>query len=247
MESSQKVNESVKILQFLSEVLDASSETISEVLDIPLQTTNRTLSTLRKFNYVAKSNDRKWKLGIALLRIANTVPSPVLEAAKNHVEQLATLSEGAAILAIPRFPYFTVLMERDGIQGPLRLESLASVGYPLHLAPPGIAILSHLPQEQQSLILKNNPRYDSIMSSCEHVKTYGWAIEESHIIPGRHGICSPIFGLNQEVVGSLTIAFPSSRSQELEQFTSSLLRATSEISRTLSATKSAIPNQGSSA
>lgn len=240
MESSQKVNESIKILQYLSKAQEASSEAISQELALPVQTVNRTLTTLRKFNFVAKTVSKSWKLGIALLRIANTVPSPTLEASKSAVEDLAMRSGGAAILAISRFPYFTVLMERDGNQGPLRLESLASVGYPLHMAPPGIAILSHLDSDQKESILENVENRELVLDACNHVVKHGWAIFESFVIPGRHGICAPIFGPNEEILGSITIALPSSRAAELEGFAEMLTSATERISEKLKSNE--LPN-----
>jgi DNA-binding IclR family transcriptional regulator len=229
MESSQKVRESMAILLLLEQHGALGGEALANALALPLQTVNRTLTTLRDFKFVSKTTDRKWKLGISLLRIAATVPSQLLEVSKDIVEQLAQRTGGSAILAIPQFPNFVVIMERDGRQGPLRLESLASVGYPLNQAPPGIAILSHLPREQQHALEGQGPDAEEIRAQCEHVREFGWAVVPSQVIRGRHGIAAPIFDAEGAVAGSLTIALPSSDVAMLESFVDSLLRSTAAI------------------
>lgn len=230
METSQKVSESMRILRYLEEHGEASAEQIATEINVPLQTLNRALATLREFKFVSRTSTRKWKLGISLLRIAETVPSQLLEVAKDQVEHLAVLTGGSAILAIPNYPNFVVIMERDGRQGPLRLETLASVGYSLKLAPPGIAILAHLPPEQIDALVVDDDRGELVRQQCEHVREFGWAIVPSLVIKGRHGISAPIFEPDGGVGGSLTIAMPSTQLSNLDYCVEPLLTATAKIS-----------------
>ena len=233
MESSQKVSESIRILRYLEQHNGVNADQISSGVQISLQTLNRTLNTLRDFKFVSKTSDRKWKLGTSLLRIAATVPSALLEISKEFVEQLVVVTGGSAILAVPQYPNFIVIMQRDGRQGPLLLESLASVGYPLHKAPPGIAILGHLPAPQQETFSGDGTEWQEVERQCRHIREFGWAIVPSQIIEGRHGICAPIFGHDGTVAGSLTLALPSSKVLELESFVEPLLASVNAITASL--------------
>ncbi len=96
----QSVERAFFLLELLAETGDQSLTELSGAIDLPVPTTHRFLKTLVSLGYVRQLSNRRYGLGLGLVRLAGRVDTQFAPVAKPHLEVLAREIGESANLAV---------------------------------------------------------------------------------------------------------------------------------------------------
>lgn len=96
----QSVERAFSLLERMAELGDLSLTELSATIGLPSPTTHRLLKTLVSMGYVRQLPNRRYGLGIGLVRLADRVDTQFAPIAKPHLELLARTVGESANLAV---------------------------------------------------------------------------------------------------------------------------------------------------
>lgn len=134
----------------------------------------------------------------------------------------------------------------DQFESPNEIRMLVEIGrrFPLHAGGSSKVILAHLPSDQRELILTGplpalTPRTvtsaEQLRAQLEEIRANGYAISRGERQTGAGSVAAPLFGVDGDVVGAISVCGPVSRFDEAAnaRFVPLVLAAAEEISRSL--------------
>lgn len=177
---------------------------LAEMTGIARPTVHRLLKDLTAVGFVSQLPDRRYCLGPELFWLSLDAPPvvPNLPAVRALAQNLANVSGDTVYVGVRRPEGIRYVVRAEG-GFPVRLH-LVSVGETKALTSSysGLALLATLPAEAREAALRDividAPTGDdevvekAIRSSIDQVRTRGWCLAPSLIMPGIAGIAAPI-------------------------------------------------------
>lgn len=168
-------------------------------------TAHRLLSELAEQGFVDRdTSDRRWLLGpeLYLLGVAAASRYDVTEHARDVLADLAEKTGESAYLSTARGRETVCLAEVEG-SFPLRSHVLhEGIRLPLGVASAGLAILSHLPDEEVTTYLATTDLAGqwgraharrAVRARIETTRTHGYAVNPGLLVEGSWGIGAAVF------------------------------------------------------
>ncbi|GGB52661.1 IclR family transcriptional regulator [Virgibacillus dakarensis] len=206
----------------------------------------RILKTYESKGFLVQDNvTKKYELGSKMLDLLSAVQQkvnlsdfvvPIMKSLSNETNESVFLTW------------------RDGFAGttveisesPQQIKFAVSIGYqtPLYVGASCKVIMAFLlPAEQKEIINNGTNKFtdrtlvekEEILSSLEEIKQQGWCYSEGEFSEDVFGIGVPIFGKDEKILGSLTIAGPIYRitPDKKSLFLDRLLKGKTEIEQSI--------------
>ncbi|MFB6109162.1 MAG: IclR family transcriptional regulator [Haloplanus sp.] len=228
------VERTVEIVEAL-ETLDGAGVTeLAAHLDMSKSTTYHYLATLQQEDFVVK-NGEQYELGLQFLLSGEYVRNQnrLYKYGKDEVEDLAEATGEYANLFTEQHGKGINLYKvrgSDAVGSGYQTNKLQRPDY-LHCTATGKAILAYLPEERVDEILDQHglpaqtantitDRSD-LFEKLETVRERGYAYNDEEEVEGLRAVGAPVIDRNDNVLGSLSVAGPTSRLKG-EQFTSEI-------------------------
>jgi len=230
----QKPNNLVQTIERTSLILDILGQSpqgisirdLSEKIDLPKGTAHRLISSLAYFGYARQdAKTRNYFLGFKLVELGNLLLSQLdlRKEAEPFLRDLAERTkETVHMVFLDRGEIVYIdKVELDHNPGGLRMASRVGLRNPAHSSAVGKVLLSHLPEEELNLLIKEkglpkrteNTITDSIQLK-EHLKlvrTQGYAIDDEENERGIRCVAAPIFNETGKAVAAISISGPAFR------------------------------------
>lgn len=148
----QSVERAFYLLELLADNGSLSLTELSNAINLPAPTTHRLLKTLVAVGYVRQLANRRYGLGLGLVRLAGRVDAQFAPIAKPHLDTLAREIGESANLAVLEGD-MVVYVAQSPSPHPMRM--FTEVGHRAHAHSTGVgkAILAELPDEQVTRII----------------------------------------------------------------------------------------------
>ncbi|BDG62372.1 IclR family transcriptional regulator [Caldinitratiruptor microaerophilus] len=219
---------------------------VSNLSGLPKATAHRLLRALERAGLVQQRADRRYRLGLRLLRLASTVAErlEVREVALPHMRWLRDRT-GQSVQLVVVDGYEGVYVERVEGTAPVRLYIALGRRGPLYAGASTRLLLAYLSPEQQEAILARNPPQrhtpntitdlGRLREVLRETREKGWTISYGELQEGSAEMAAPIWNHRGEVVAALSIAGADSQytPAHLEQYLPLLRQASLAISREL--------------
>jgi IclR family acetate operon transcriptional repressor len=149
----QSVERAFYLLELLADSGDLSLTELSAAIDLPAPTTHRFLKTLVSLGYVRQLPNRRYGLGLGLVRLAGRVDAQFGPIAMPHLDTLARETGESANLAVLEGD-LVVYIGQSPSPHPMRM--FTEVGHRAHTHSTGVgkAILAQLPDDQVARIVQ---------------------------------------------------------------------------------------------
>ncbi|MEW5921413.1 MAG: IclR family transcriptional regulator [Bacillota bacterium] len=201
--------------------------TVTELADkvnLKISTVHRLLSTLVHRGYVEQEDDNKYRLGLKLMEIGNSVLyySDIRTVARPYLEELMERCNETVNLAILD-DIDVVYIDQVESKNLIIVKMLAQVGNrgPVHCTSSGKVLLAFLPKEKMEetisrleLVKYTNETItdvDNLRKELKRVQQDGYAVDwgerEEHV----RCIAAPIFNYEGRAIASVSISGPSTR------------------------------------
>lgn len=212
-------------------------------LDIHKTTVHKTLATFMRWGMIQQDPvTRRYRLGLRLVELAQAVSyrQAMAEAARPHLEQLASSTRETARLTVP-FGQETFCIE--SVEGSGERPAPGRIGLigPLYAGATGKVLLAHFPRPLAERIVterapEDHPSRtspDAFWQSLDEIVSAGYAVSNAEVHVGSIAISAPVWDAGGKVVASVTASGPSFRVQEgrIPEVISMVLSAASQISR----------------
>jgi IclR family acetate operon transcriptional repressor len=151
----QSVERAFCLLELLADNGDLSLTELSASIDLPAPTTHRFLKTLVSLGYVRQLSNRRYGLGLGLVRLAGRVDAQFGPIARPHLDTLAREIGESANLAVLEGD-MVVYIGQSPSPHPMRM--FTEVGHRAHAHSTGVgkAILAQLPDERVARIIQSS-------------------------------------------------------------------------------------------
>jgi len=230
----QKPNNLVQTIKRTSLILDILGQSpqgisirdLSEKIKLPKGTTHRLVSSLAYFGYARQdSKTRNYFLGFKLVELGNLLLSQLdlRKEAEPFLRDLAERTkETVHMVFLDRGEIVYIdKVELDHNPSGLRMASRVGLRNPAHSSAVGKVLLSHLPEEELNLLIKEkglpkrteNTITDSIQLK-EHLKTVrtqGCAVDDEENERGIRCVAAPIYNETGRAIAAISISGPAFR------------------------------------
>lgn len=224
----------------------ASLSDLARELGLGRSTVHGLLATLRAHGFVSQDETGSYVLGLRLFELGNIavfrldlriVARPFLQRLVDQFQETVHLVVGDG--------FYVVYIDKR--ESPQSMQIVSRIGQrlPTYCTAVGKAILAFKqPAEMERLLSHNTLEaftpntitdLDRLKAHLDSVRQQGYALDQEEIALGLRCVGAPIWDYTGHVVGALSISGPAVRMQgeKLSQAISSVLAATSEISRKL--------------
>lgn len=150
--SVQSVERAFYLLELLADHGDQSLTELSATIDLPAPTTHRLLKTLVGLGYVRQLRNRRYGLGLGLVRLAGRVDTQFAPIARPHLETLAREIGESANLAVLEGDMVVYIAQAPS---PHAMRMFTEVGHRANTHSTGVgkAMLAGLPEDQVTRII----------------------------------------------------------------------------------------------
>ncbi|WP_166355804.1 IclR family transcriptional regulator [Phytoactinopolyspora limicola] len=203
---------------------------IARELDLPFATAHRIVRTLESFGLLARTRDRRYRLGEGAISLGQRATAsfdaiarlvPVLEWLWGKTDETTTIT------IFHRRPLGALCVRRIEGNYPLRLSLDVGTVSPLHAGASAKALLAHLGEETFTQVTAEplTPHAAGTITDpatlhrdLETIRERGWAFDREELCDGAWGMATPALGLDDELVASIGFAAPVIRlTPELER------------------------------
>ena len=220
---------------------------IARQLDLHPSTVGRILTTLNSLGVLNQDKEtRRYRMGPKVLKWSSVYTRNVdLQAeARPYMQELQRITEETISLDIPN-GQTRICIER--IESPQKLRWVKQLGeiMPFFASASGRILLSFMSPKEKNEILENmtfeqltpytTTDPNSFYEELELTKSRGYAVSESERVEGVSCVAAPIFGVQGEILGALTISGPSTRfsEQKIQEHAELLMKTTLQISQAM--------------
>ncbi len=197
---------------------------LAEKVHLKISTVHRLLSTLLHRGYVEQEEDNKYRLGLKLMEIGNSVLyySDIRTVARPFLEELVDRCNETVNLAILD-DTDVVYIDQVESKNLIIVKMLAQVGNrgPVHCTSSGKALVAFLPEEkvEETIARLDLAKYtnetitdlENLRKELKRVRADGYAVDwgerEEHV----RCIAAPIFNHEGRAIASISISGPSTR------------------------------------
>lgn len=151
----QSVERAFTLLEYIAESTDLSLTELSGLIALPAPTTHRLLKTLIGLGYVRQLTNRRYGLGLGLIRLGDRANTQFAPIARPHLEKLARDTGESANLAVLEGDTVVYIAQAPS---PHAMRMFTEPGHraPTHSTGVGKAILAELPPEQVRAIIERS-------------------------------------------------------------------------------------------
>jgi DNA-binding IclR family transcriptional regulator len=219
------VERALTVLEALKENVQGLSE-LSRSVSLPKATVLRILDTLVKYEYVTHNPEtHKYDLGIKILKMGMTVSErfDLKKVASPYLAHVWNVSEETVYLNIRNGDERLCI---DCLNGRKSVRVVAYIGHssPLHIAASGKAILAFLdPKEVEQYFRRAKfkkvapgtiDNADALRKDLEKIRERGYALSFEERMGDAKGASAPIRDITGQVIASISITVPNSRTDE---------------------------------
>jgi DNA-binding IclR family transcriptional regulator len=212
------------VVQALQDEGSVGVSELAEGIGIPRSTVFNHLKTLEEKEYLVNENGR-YRLSCRFLKLGAMARSyhDVHEVARQEVNRLAEETGEISALLVEEHGLGVFLHRAEGEQA-VHIDSYTGQRINLHGAALGKAILAELPQEVTEEIVKRRglpaltentvTDRDTLFTELEGVRGTGIAFDDQERLDGLRSVATPLTDDDGAVLGSVSVAGPTSRIQE---------------------------------
>jgi len=208
----------LSIVEYLEAAGSAGVTEIADGVGSSKSTVHNHLTTLRDDGYVI-NEDGEYRLGLRFLGLGEStrLQTDLYELARPQIEQLVDGTDLVGNLAVEEQGKGYYLYRSRGSDD-VRFSTRAGETHDLHCSATGKSLLAHLSPERLESVVDSLDlqRYtdhtitDSaeLLTELEHVRDRGVAFDEEEYGRGLRCVGVPIFGVDDEVVGAISLSGP---------------------------------------
>ena len=213
-ETVQSVDRALTLLTAIADRPDGLSG-LARRAKMATSTTGRLLATLEGAGTVSRSIDGTYRIGPAIVAMANAVQAlaPPLElAARPHLATLAGTSGEAAGLCVPVGDSIACVAQVDAPK-PVQAEDWTGRSWPLHQGGSGIVVLAAAPAARMADYLDRHPNVDGSALLARAAQAVGDGVCWSHgdYRDGLSSVAAPVVDQDGTAVAALYLYGPSYR------------------------------------
>lgn len=219
------VQTSLDILEVLQDRGNAGITEIANEVGLTKGTVHNHISTLSHNDYVVKTENDTYQLGLRFLDLAHHAKKriDVYELARHEVDKLAQDSGEMALFTVEEHGIGICLYRSLGKES---IETALHVGYRSHLhhTAVGKAILANLPRSRVEAIIERRglpqltedtvTQPQKLYEELAQIRERGIAFNRGETIHGLVGAGAPVIGPRRTVAGAISIIGPSQRMSE---------------------------------
>lgn len=217
----QATRTSFEIVSKLNELDGAGVTELAEELGLPKSTVHNHLNTLCEEEYIVRSGDTYY-VGLRFLKLGEYSRNrlKIYKTAKPEVQNLAEETGELVNLAVEEYGRCVYLDLEKGDQA-VELDTYAGMQVLLHCTALGKAILAYLPNDRVDDILDKHGMpertentitdRDELYETLDEVRDRGYAYDAQERLSGLRCVAAPITNQNEEPVGAISVAGPTSR------------------------------------
>jgi DNA-binding IclR family transcriptional regulator len=237
------LDRALTVLKYLAECDDEIGvRDIGRHLNLNEATAYRIVKTLEAQNFVFQNkHTKKYSLGIETMRIGQACAKNfnLLKISKVILRNLSEATNESVFLMVAN-GNFGVYADSFSSKRSLRIHAEVGQRTPLLCGAAPKALLANLPQKRIDEILEDGSdklkpecTLESYLAELQSIRKLGYSISQAELDEGVLAIGAPIFGMNDEVIASVSIPMPSHLvdDEHLARVTDQLLQACQEISR----------------
>ena len=215
----QSVDRALTILALLAERGDLGVTEIAHGLGVHKSTAFRLIATLERHDIVSQTEDRgKYRLGVGVLRLAGAtrVRLDLVNESRPVTTRLAAKVGETVNIAVLSGHEALYL---DQVAGPSALQSHMWVGQrvPLHATSNGKVLMAfvapdlHLRDPLQRFTDNTIVTVAKLRAEVDLTRARGYAIAIDELEPGLTAVAAPVFGVEGDVVASVSASGPTFR------------------------------------
>lgn len=226
---------------------DLSLAELSRRLKVHRSTLHRLLLALCRYRLLEQNpRTRRFRLGLRLFELGNQAVAGVQlrEVARPHLRELtAETGETSHLVVLDEGE--ALYLEKFESSNALRMPSRVGRRVPAHCTAVGKVLLAHLPEQELDGVLQarglgrftahtlTTPQ--ALKAELRRIRERGYAVDNEEIEEGLRCVGAPVRNYTGEVVGSVSIAGPSSRLtwERLPQLEERVMACAAAISRDL--------------
>jgi DNA-binding IclR family transcriptional regulator len=216
---------------------------VAAALQLHKSTAHRFLMVLEQHRMVERTASGKFRLGLKLFDLGNRAIDQydLRDRARPHLRKLVNETEETAHLCVlegARVIYIDKLEPARAV----RMITRVGASNPVHCTSVGKAILSYLPEDRVTDILRHT-RYerfthrtiataDALRAEIEKTRRRGYAVDDEELEEGLRCIAVPVLDAQKQPVAAVSISGPSFRvtAQKLPGIATHLLQCVRSIS-----------------
>lgn len=185
---------------------------------------HRLLGALVREDFLQRTRDGRFKLGMEALRLSHLVVErlPIREIALRHMRRLVEACNETLYLGLYD-PGRQEIFFGTSLESTHRLRYVVDTEHwvPVYVGASGLAVMAFLPpQERKSIVARTRlaPLTDRTITepyrleqALEEIRRKGYAFSRGQRIVGAVGLAAPIFGGSGSVVGDISMSVPEQR------------------------------------
>lgn len=233
----------LKVLDVLSVRDNLGVAEIAAISGLDKATVFKLLYTLEKRDYVSKSPDAKYRLGIKFLNFGDIVSErqSISEVAKPYMQELRSCFHETVSLSVLNANGRTIILHFEEGDSPHSAPSQIGMELDAHTTAMGKVLLSFLDTAVQKSMLENM-RFKSYtqhtISSAEQlypvlkqVREQGYCMDKDERYLGRSTMAAPLFDATGQCVAAISFVCNNGTLQSRQkEFQNSITRVAGEIS-----------------
>ncbi|RBI59436.1 IclR family transcriptional regulator [halophilic archaeon] len=213
----------IRIVEALRELDGAGVTELSNHLSMSKSTVHDHLTTLRQHDYVTK-DEGTYVVGLGFFEVGEYARKrrKIYEVARPEVQALAEETGELANLMVEEHGRGVYLYRAQGEKA-VTLDTHTGKRRYLHNTALGKAILAHLPEKRVIEILDNHglpaatentiTDREELHDELEKIRSSGIAYCGQERVEGLQCVAAPVLGKDQEVLGAISVAAPTTRMQ----------------------------------
>lgn len=214
-----------EVLELLEAEREAGPSQIAAELDVSRATAHDYLTTLEETGY-ALNRDGTYRVGYRALGLGSRVKyrNIFFNAARAPLRKLSSKTSELSHIGIEEGGEW-VLLHHEGDVSTVDMGTYPGLRFPLHSQAAGKAIMAHLSDERIEEVLDTHgleavtdetiTDRGALRSELERVRADGYAVDSDQQVVGVSIVARPIL-VEDELVGSVSIACPTGRLQNAE-------------------------------
>lgn len=219
----KSVVKAMKIIEKLVEKKEATSlSAISREVKMNISTVHRLLNTFLVLGYVEQDEQGLYKLGFGSYKLAEKINEnfDIKQLVHPYLREIVSECNETTNLVVLE-DYQVVYI--DQVESTNMVRMFAGVGNrgPAYCTGAGKVLLAYLPEQEQQKYLREIDLVsytentitvvEKLMEEFRKIRRQGFALDLEEKEQGVRCAAAPIFGINEEAVGAISVSGPSSR------------------------------------
>lgn len=243
MQSIDRIVSILNILKYKSEGIGINE--ISEISDLPLSTSHRILSSLKKHGYVSQDPiTKRYKLGIEILALAVNLlnDTNIINHSRGPIENLSSKYKELVFLSVLENGKVFCMDMINSAEG---MKYFVQIGaeMPSYCSASAKAIIAFQDRDIIEMILggqefrrftdKTICKVDKILEDMDVTKKKGYAVCDEEMEYGVRALATPIYDRSGSILASITIMLKSHLIYNEEEIIKDLKSTSRKISKSL--------------